>query len=83
MLLFRSEEDAHAWSERRGLTPGAIVDLTQLWRLAGAWYDDRLHSNWRRRTVVERQAILDDVGLRGAFWHLIDSPPGAAASTSR
>jgi hypothetical protein len=62
--------DVHRWCEERQLTPGAIFDLTRLWRLAGAWYDDRLDPNWRRRTIGERQAILDDVDLRGGFWRL-------------
>jgi hypothetical protein len=70
LLLFRSEESVHRWCEERQLTPGSIFDLTRLWRLAGAWYDDRLDPNWRRRTIGERQAILDDVGLRGASWRL-------------
>jgi Alkylmercury lyase len=82
MLLFRSEEDVHAWCAKRGRRSGAIFDLTRLWQLAAAWYDDRLDPNWRRRTIVERQVILDGVGLRGAFWRLTDSPPSATASTS-
>ena len=70
MLLFRSEDDVRAWCEKRQMTSGAIFDLARLWRLASLWYDDRLDLNWRRRTISERQAILDDVGLRGAFWRL-------------
>ena len=81
MLLFRSEEDVHAWCEKRGLSSGAVFDLTRLWQLASAWYADRLDPNWRRRTIGERQVILDGVGLRGAFWRLTDPPPGATAST--
>ena len=41
-----------------------------LWELAKRWYDDRLDPDWRRRTVSERQAILEDVGLTGEFWDL-------------
>jgi len=82
MLLFRSEDDVHAWCEKRRFTPGAIFDLTRFWRLACAWYDDRLDPNWRRRTIVERQAILDNVGLRGPFWRLTDSPSSTRSGTS-
>jgi len=82
MLLFRSEDDVHAWCEKRRLTPGAILDLTRLWQLACSGYDDRLDPNWRRRTIGARQAILDDVGLRGAFWRLTDSPPSSRSITS-
>jgi len=55
------------------MTPGAVFDLARLWSLATVWYDDRLNSAWRRRTIPERQAILDAVGLTGSFWRLTDS----------
>jgi len=73
MLLFRSEADVVAWCERRHITRGAVFDLARLWRLATVWYDDRLNSDWRRRTIQERQAILDAVGLTGSFWRLTGS----------
>ena len=73
MLLFRSEGDVRAWCGERSIPPGAVFDLGRLWKLARAWYDDRLDPNWRRRAVPERQAILEAVGLRGPFWRLTDS----------
>ena len=73
MLLFRSEDDIVPWCEQRRVTPGAVFDVARLWRLATAWYEDRLDSTWRRRTIPERQAILDAVGLTGSFWRLISS----------
>jgi len=73
MLLFRSEDDVRAWCEQRQTTPGAIFALARLWELARAWYDDRLDPNWQRRTIPQRQAILDAVGLGGPFWRLTES----------
>jgi hypothetical protein len=73
MSLFRSEEDVHAWCEERQRAAGAIFDVATLWRLAAVWYDDRLDLNWKRRTIGERQAILDAVGLSGPFWRLTSS----------
>jgi hypothetical protein len=70
MALFRSEDDVRAWCEAHDRAPGALFDLARLWRLARAWYDDRLDPGWRRRSVSERQAILDAVGLTGLFWSL-------------
>ena len=70
MQLFRSEEDVHAWSQRTGVAVGAVFEPSQLWDLARRWYDDRLRPDWRRRTVGERQAILDEVGLTGVFWRI-------------
>jgi hypothetical protein len=58
------------WCAERDLRPGATVALDRLWALAGRWYDDRFDPGWRRRTPAERQAILDEVGLRGPFWRL-------------
>ncbi len=70
MQLFRSEEDVQTWSEQTGVPIGSIFEPSQLWELGGRWYDDRLRPDWRRRTVEERQAILDEVGLTGNFWRI-------------
>jgi hypothetical protein len=58
------------WCAERGLRPGATITIEQLWSLARRWYDDRFDLDWRRRTPAERQAVLDVVGLTGAFWSL-------------
>jgi len=63
MLLFRSEEEI---SEPRG----GVMTTAQLHELARRWYGDRLDPGWRPRTVQQSQAILDSVGLTGAFWRL-------------
>ncbi len=66
MRLLRSEED---------VSSGETVDLATLMRLARRWYGDRLDPDWRPRTRDESQAILDDVGLTGSFWQLVDDEP--------
>ena len=70
MQLFRSEEDIAEWSAGTGVPVGARFPPEQLWALAKRWYDDRFDIDWRRRSVAERQAILDEVGLIGDFWRL-------------
>ena len=70
MLLFRSEEHIDRWCEQRGLSRGATMTLDQQWRLADAWYRDRLTEDWRRRTPGEAQALFTEIGLTGAFWSL-------------
>ena len=70
MLLFRSEEHVDAWLEHRGLERGGLLSVEQCWRLADAWYADRLSSKWTRRPPHEAQAVFDAIGLRGAFWRL-------------
>ncbi len=70
MLLFRSEEHVRRWSERRGNPMGATLTPDQGWRLAKAWYADRLSPDWSRKTPDEAQAVFDSIGLVGEFWAL-------------
>jgi hypothetical protein len=68
MLLFRSEEHVERWLA--GREGGETVPAVRLAALADAWWRDRLSPDWRPHTREQNQAILDDVGLTGAFWHL-------------
>lgn len=70
MLGFRSEAHVDRWLAERGLARGAIFSLEQLWRLADAWYADRLAPDWRRRTAAEAEALFAELGLTGDFWRL-------------
>ena len=68
MNLFRSEEHIARWLGTR--PPGATIPAQLLCDLAHAWWDTRLQSDWSPRTRAETQAILDRLGLVGAFWTL-------------
>jgi hypothetical protein len=70
MLAFRSESHVDRWCEAHGLPKGAVFPLDTAWRLADAWYADRLSPDWTRRTPDEAQALFDRLGLTGAFWRL-------------
>jgi hypothetical protein len=70
MNLFRSEEHARRWLAASGYDPGATIGAPKLWELAAAWWGDRLDPAWRPHTRDENQAILDRLGLTGAFWQL-------------
>jgi hypothetical protein len=70
MLAFRSEEHVERWCETRGLERGAVFGLETCWRLADAWYANRLASDWRRRTPEEVEALFAELGLEGDFWRL-------------
>ena len=50
------------------------MPLETAWRLADAWYADRLSDDWRRLDPDEAEALFDRVGLRGAFWRLPTGP---------
>jgi hypothetical protein len=71
MNLFRSEEHITRWLGNR--EPGATTPITTLSRLAHEWWRDRLAEDWTPKTRDHNQAILDRLGLTGAFWRL----PGA------
>jgi hypothetical protein len=70
MLAFRSEAHVERWLEQRGLERGAVFSFEQLWRLADAWYADRLSHKWRRRTPEEAEMVFSELGLTGEFWRL-------------
>ena len=68
MLFFRSEELLSDWCAARGVTPGPIVRMDQLWELAKAWYSTRLQPDARRPGPIEIRQIFREIGLTGAFW---------------
>ncbi len=68
MLFFRSEEAIDLWCEGRGVARGAVADLDQLWKLALAWYADRLAPNAERPRPNQIRKILDRVGLTDSAW---------------
>lgn len=70
MLVFRSEEHVNRWRELQCLSKGAVFAPEQLWRLAQAWYSNRLARDWRRKTPDEAEALFADIGLEGDFWRL-------------
>ena len=70
MQLFRSEGDVEAWSQQTGHARGAVFSPEQLWVVAKRWWDDRRSLDWRRKSIEERQAILEWADLTGPFWDL-------------
>ena len=46
------------------------IATSKLSELAHAWWFDRIDPDWRPRTRDQNQAILDRLGLTGAFWQL-------------
>jgi len=78
MLIFRSEdhtregprpeEHIDRWCKSWKLPRGATLSVEQTWRLADAWYRDRMSPSWRRRTVDEAHELLASLGLTSEFW---------------
>ena len=67
------------WAAAEGERVGALVDLETMWRLGKAWYGDRLHDDFRRRTSQEAGVVFAEHGLSGPFWDLGDPGPGPRA----
>jgi hypothetical protein len=70
LLPFRTEQDAHDWSQRHGLPFGEVISLDQTAALARIWYGRHADRDWHKWTVAEAQSIFHDVGLRSPFWNL-------------
>ena len=70
MLAFRSEEHVERWCRSRRIDAGAVLSPELQWRLAEAWYSDRLTPDWRRRTPEEAEALFARLGLSSDFWRL-------------
>jgi len=68
MLIFRSEEHIDRWCMTWRLARGATLSVEQAWRLAHAWYRDRMSPGWRRRTVDEAHALFRSLELTSDFW---------------
>jgi hypothetical protein len=52
------------------VTKGAVMPIDQCHALAKVWYEGRLDGAWRPRSIDEKQAILERVGLVSPFWRL-------------
>jgi hypothetical protein len=68
MLLFRSEETVNRWCESRKSPRRPLISLDQLWRLAVAWYSNRLTVESRRPGPDEMVSVFATIGLTGPFW---------------
>ena len=66
------------------LAVGAIMTAETAWRLGKLWYEDRLSTDWKPKTVETMRAMFTEVGLDGSFWSLPDptvsSPDDTASS---
>ena len=69
-MAFRSEADAKAWERESDGAPGATVPVEVLGELSRDWYGGRLEDEWRPSSGAEKQALLREAGLQGAFWEL-------------
>jgi len=73
MLLFRTEADVDAWSERHRIPRGDVQPVELVWELAQAWYGRHRARDWRKWTAEEARDIFQRLGLTGPIWEV----PGA------
>lgn len=70
MLLFRAEEHIENWRTQWHQSQGATLTIDQAWRLADAWYRNKMEPDWRRATLEQTEDLLASIGLTGPFWDL-------------
>ncbi|MFP5336455.1 MAG: organomercurial lyase [Actinomycetes bacterium] len=68
--IFCHQDCVDAWLGRTANSPGYVMDLTTLWRLASGWYAGRLERGYARREPAHAADYLRGVGLSGSFWGL-------------
>ncbi len=56
------------WCSQSGEPLGEVLPLEQVWKLARAWYDNRLSPDYRGRSVEQAVALFEGLGLRSGFW---------------
>jgi hypothetical protein len=64
----RSEGAIDSWCERSGVPRGEALTLPKTWKLARAWYGDRLSPDFEGRTTEQAEEIFGRLGLGGVFW---------------
>ena len=70
MLLFRSDEWIDKWCRRKGLEPGEVLTLDQVWKLSMLWYGNRLSPAFHGRTVEQAEEIFKQAGLTSEVWYI-------------
>ena len=68
MLFFRSEEFVKQWCAGRGVQPGPVAGMRQLWDVSVRWFGHRLSPDARRLSPAEARALFTSVGLLGPHW---------------
>jgi hypothetical protein len=68
--LFRDADEALQWAGQAGRSGGEVVPATTIWELSTPWSGDRLAPDFTPHSSRHNQALLREVGLRGAFWQL-------------
>lgn len=56
------------WCDQWNQLRGAIISLEQQWKLAQAWYVDRMDMEWRRKTTGEIDLLWQELGFASPFW---------------
>ncbi|MCH8878086.1 MAG: hypothetical protein IIA89_14910 [Chloroflexi bacterium] len=70
MLIFRSEDHVEHWCTEQEIARGAVISLEQCWEFSKIWYADRLHTEWRPKTIDEMEEIFKTVGFESEFWNV-------------
>ncbi|MBP7689535.1 MAG: hypothetical protein KA765_16585 [Thermoflexales bacterium] len=67
-MFFRSEDAVTTWCADKNEPRGEVLSIALLWQLAQLWYHNRLSVEYHGRTLLDVQAIFQQLGLTSAFW---------------
>jgi hypothetical protein len=73
MLVFDSETQIDAWTQRHNIPKGDVQPITNVWEFSKVWYGNHLSPNWQKWTVQEAKTIFSDFHLTGKTWELENS----------
>ena len=70
MLVFRTEAEIDAWSERHNIPKGDVQRADKIWAFSQKWYGNHLDSNWQKWTVEEAKQLFEAFDLKHKVWQL-------------
>lgn len=68
--VFCNRDHAERWTADNAPGSGSIADASDVWKLAGPWYGDRVDPTFQPHAREHNQLLLDECGLTGPFWRL-------------
>lgn len=70
MLVFDSEKQIDAWSQRHHIPKGDIQPITHIWEFAKSWYGNHLNPDWAKWTMEEAKQMFQQFHLTHPVWDM-------------
>jgi len=73
MLLFETEAQVDAWSQRHNIPKGDLQPVQNIWAFSKEWYGNHLNPEWTKWTAQEAKEMFARYNLNGKTWELENS----------